>query len=96
MKVGRALTPLPYPTDEAVLQEAGVYRVVRHPMYCGVLLAAVGWALLRRGWLTFAYAAAGWLFIEMKIRREEKWLVERFPAYLEYRRRVAKLIPFLY
>jgi protein-S-isoprenylcysteine O-methyltransferase Ste14 len=96
VKVGRALTPLPYPGAEAALQETGVYRYVRHPMYSGVLLGALGWALVRRGWLTLAYVALGWAFLELKVRREERWLVERFPAYPEYRERVAKFIPFLY
>ena len=95
-KLGPALTPLPYPGARAVLRDTGVYAVVRHPMYSGVLLAALGWALVRAGWLTIGYVAAAWLFLEMKVRREEKWLVERFPDYAQYRRRVRKLIPFVY
>jgi protein-S-isoprenylcysteine O-methyltransferase Ste14 len=96
VNLGAALTPLPYPGAGAVLREKGVYAVVRHPMYSGVLLAALGWALVREGWLTFGYVGAAWLFIEAKVRREEKWLIERFPTYTHYRRRVRKLIPFVY
>jgi protein-S-isoprenylcysteine O-methyltransferase Ste14 len=96
LKLGAALTPLPHPAAGAVLQETGVYRVVRHPMYCGVILAAFGWALLRHGWLTLGYALAGWVFIEAKVRQEERWLLERFPGYAAYQRRVRKLIPFVY
>jgi len=95
-KLGVALTPLPYPAADAVLQETGVYRVVRHPMYCGVILAGFGWALLSRGWLTLGYVGAGCVFLELKVRREEKWLLERFPGYGAYQRRVRKLIPFVY
>jgi protein-S-isoprenylcysteine O-methyltransferase Ste14 len=95
-KLGAALTPLPYPTADAVLRETGVYRVVRHPMYCGVLLAAFGWALLSRGWLTLGYVIAAGVFLEAKVRREERWLLERFPGYAAYQRRVRKLIPFVY
>jgi len=96
LKLGAALTPLPYPAADARLQETGVYRVVRHPMYCGVLFAAFGWALLRHGWLTLGYALAGWVLIELKVRQEEQWLLERFPGYGAYQRRVRKLIPFVY
>lgn len=96
LKLGRALTPLPHPAADAVLQESGAYRVVRHPMYCGVILAASGWVLLRRGWLTLGCVLAAWVFIEFKVRREEKWLLERFPGYAAYQRRVRKLIPYLY
>jgi protein-S-isoprenylcysteine O-methyltransferase Ste14 len=91
-----ALTPLPYPAANAVLQEKGVYRLVRHPMYCGVILAAFGWALVSRGWLTLGYVLAGCVFLDMKVRREEKWLLERFPGYAAYQRRVRKLVPFVY
>ena len=95
-ELGKALTPLPHPAADAVLKETGVYRVVRHPMYCGVILAAFGWVLLRHGWLTLVYVLVGCLFIEVKVRREEKWLLERFPGYAAYQRRVRKLIPFVY
>lgn len=96
VRLGKALTPLPYPREDAVLRETGAYRWVRHPMYCGVLLAALGWSLVSRGWLTLAYVAVAFVFIVFKVRREEKWLVERFPGYRAYQRRVRKLIPFLY
>ena len=95
-KLGATLTPLPYPAANAVLQETGVYRVVRHPMYCGVILSGFGWALLSHGWLTLGYVLAGCVFIEVKVRQEEKWLLERFPGYSAYQRRVRKLIPFVY
>jgi protein-S-isoprenylcysteine O-methyltransferase Ste14 len=96
LKLGGALTPLPYPAPGAVLRETGVYRFVRHPMYCGVLIGALGWALVRRGWLTIVYVLVAWAFIEVKVRREEAWLLERFPDYAAYQRRVRKFIPFVY
>jgi len=96
VKLGAALTPLPCPAADSVLRETGAYRLVRHPMYCGVILAAFGWALLSRGWLTLGYAAAGCVFLDVKARREEKWLLERFPGYAAYQRRVRKLVPFVY
>jgi protein-S-isoprenylcysteine O-methyltransferase Ste14 len=65
-------------------------------MYSGVILAGLGWALVSRGWLTLAYVLAGFLFIVIKVRREEKWLRERFPDYATYQTRVRKLIPFVY
>jgi protein-S-isoprenylcysteine O-methyltransferase Ste14 len=96
IRLGRALTPLPRPSEDSVLRETGPYRVVRHPMYCGVILAAFGWAMVSHGWLTLAYVGIGFLFLVFKVRREEEWLVERFPDYAAYQRRVRKLIPFVY
>ena len=95
-RLGSNLTAVPYPKDEGTLIETGPYRLVRHPMYCGVIFAAFGWALLRHGWLTLGYTLAGWAFIEVKVRQEEQWLLERLPGYGAYQRRVRKLIPFVY
>ena len=43
-RLGSNLTPVPYPKDEGTLIETGPYRLVRHPMYCGGILIAFGWA----------------------------------------------------
>jgi protein-S-isoprenylcysteine O-methyltransferase Ste14 len=92
----RALTPLPYPRDDAALVETGPYAVARHPIYGGGVLMAFGWALAVRGWLTVAYAVALLVLADVKARREERWLEERHPSYAAYRRRVRKLIPLVY
>jgi protein-S-isoprenylcysteine O-methyltransferase Ste14 len=41
-----------------------------------------------------AVLLAGWL--DLKSRREEAWLVERYPAYAEYRARTARFVAGLY
>ena len=94
--LGSNLTPLPHPKDDASLVLTGLYRLVRHPIYFGVILMAFGWALLVQGWLTLAYAVVLAVFFDIKTRREEIWLARRFPQYAEYRTRVKKLIPFVY
>jgi protein-S-isoprenylcysteine O-methyltransferase Ste14 len=94
--LGRGLTPLPYPQDGAELVQTGPYALVRHPMYGGGVLLALGWALYIHGWLTLGYVAVLFVFLDVKSRREEMWLAERFPMYASYQRRVRKLIPFVY
>ena len=94
--LGQNLTPLPHPKEEAHLVESGAYRYVRHPIYCGIIFMSYGWAIIARSWLTLAYATVVLLFLDVKSRREERWLTEKFPAYPAYRRRVRKLIPFIY
>lgn len=96
VRLGRGLTPLPYPRDGAELIQTGPYALVRHPMYGGGLALAAGWALYVRGWLTLGYVLALFVFLDVKSRREEKWLAEKFPTYAAYQRRVRRLVPFLY
>ena len=96
LHLGTNLTPLPHPKDDATLVTGGLYRLVRHPIYFGVLLLAFGWALFVQGWLTLGYAALLFVFFDIKSRKEEAWLMARFPEYAAYRRRVRKLVPFIY
>jgi len=94
--LGHGLTPLPYPKDGAELIQTGPFALVRHPMYSGGLVLALGWASYVQGWLTLGYVAALFVFLDVKSRREEKWLAERFPSYAAYQKRVRKLVPFVY
>ena len=48
------------------------------------------------GWLTLGYVFAHFVLLDVKSRREEKWLAEKFPTYAAYARRVRNLVPFLY
>jgi len=92
----RNLTPLPRPKHDATLVEDGVYGVVRHPIYGGLSLAALGWALAWRSPATLGLSLSLFLFFEIKSRREEQWLRHRFPQYAAYQHRVKKLIPLVY
>ena len=79
------------------LIEGGPYRVVRHPIYSGVLLMLFGtmlvWGRLV-GVVAFVVIIAG---LSVKASLEERLLMRHFPdAYARYRRRVrAALIPFV-
>ena len=94
--LGANLSPLPHPKDGAVLVEGGVYGVVRHPIYAGLILWSFGWGLLANSFLTLALAAALLVLLDFKARREEAALALRFPGYADYRRRVRKFVPFIY
>jgi protein-S-isoprenylcysteine O-methyltransferase Ste14 len=96
IRLGPGLTPLPFPKDDVPLVQSGPFALVRHPMYFGGLALAAGIALLTVGWLTWIYTAALFLLLDVKSRREERWLVEKFPEYRSYQRRVRKLLPFVY
>jgi protein-S-isoprenylcysteine O-methyltransferase Ste14 len=93
---GDAMTPLPHPRDDGRLVESGVYRLVRHPVYGGLVVGAVGWALLRGSVPALVAAGALLVFFDLKRRREEAWLTARFPGYAVYRARTRRMIPWLY
>jgi protein-S-isoprenylcysteine O-methyltransferase Ste14 len=92
----RQLTAFPRPVPGGRLIEAGVYGLVRHPMYGGGLVAAVGWGLAMASPMALAGAIVLAAFADLKSRREEAWLGDQFPGYAAYRRRTRRLIPLLY
>jgi protein-S-isoprenylcysteine O-methyltransferase Ste14 len=94
LTLGRNWSSVPQVKEEHELVVKGPYRIVRHPIYTGLILAVAGTGLaLDRGiglFMLVLVFASYWL----KIRVEEKLMMETFPKeYPEYRRRVKALIP---
>jgi protein-S-isoprenylcysteine O-methyltransferase Ste14 len=92
--LGRNWSSVPQVKEQHELVVKGPYRIVRHPIYTGLILAVAGTALAQnRGiglFMVVLLFASYWL----KIRVEEKLMMETFPVeYPEYRRRVKALIP---
>ena len=85
--LGPSLTPLPRPREGAAFRDDGIYGLVRHPIYGGVLLIAVGVSLLSSP-VAFVPTALLVVLFEGKARREEAWLLDRYEGYGEYRERV--------
>lgn len=90
------LTPFPKPLENAQLVETGAYRLVRHPIYGGLILGALGWGLMRASPLTLLGALALAVFFDLKSRREEIWLSESYQDYHAYRSRTRRLLPWIY
>lgn len=94
--LGDALTPFPRPLEEAVLNRQGAFRLMRHPIYTGVILASLGWT----GWWLSAIGLlpvlALAIFFDRKAAYEETWLRKKYRGYDDYARRVKKFIPGLY
>jgi protein-S-isoprenylcysteine O-methyltransferase Ste14 len=74
----------------------GPYRIVRHPIYTGILLMFLGTAMILGqvcGYLGFVLAFAAWY---LKSRAEDSLLAAQFgPQFDAYRARVHALIPGL-
>lgn len=94
--LGKNLSPFPKPRDVSSLVETGIFSVVRHPIYTGITLCALGWSLACHSTAAFVVALALLTFFDFKARREERWLEAKFSGYAAYRARVRKLIPWVY
>lgn len=82
--------------EQHELIQTGPYSIVRHPIYSGFLLAILGTALVQgelRSLLALPMAALGW---GLKLRLEESFMAQQFGnAYLDYKRRVKALVPYV-
>jgi protein-S-isoprenylcysteine O-methyltransferase Ste14 len=93
--LGRALTASPIPKADAQLVTTGLYARVRHPIYFGLLLAAVGIVLDAGRWPQLAIAAMLYVLLNIKASFEEQLLIERYPEYREYAAKTPRLLPRL-
>jgi protein-S-isoprenylcysteine O-methyltransferase Ste14 len=92
--LGRNWSSVPTIKEQHQLIRGGPYRLVRHPIYTGILLAMVGTFLANgkvRGALSVVLLYIGWM---VKSRMEEEFMVRTFGAeYDEYRRTTGALFP---
>lgn len=85
------------PLKAETLITTGWYAYVRHPMYFGMLLILIGffceWPSVKN--LVFVSISIAYLVVGSHL--EERKLIHRFgDAYVQYRRRVKMLVPFVF
>lgn len=83
---------------EHKLVMSGVYKYIRHPMYAAFLLWGVAQPLLLHNWLAgFSHLAAFSLLYLLRVRREERMMLDYFgDEYRDYMRRTGRLFPLLF
>jgi len=78
------------------LVEEGPYAIVRHPIYTGLLAAALSLALVKATPLALAGLVLTSIGFTVKARLEERFLATELGEadYADYKRRVPMLVPF--
>jgi protein-S-isoprenylcysteine O-methyltransferase Ste14 len=81
---------------EPELVTSGPYRLARHPIYSGILIAGIGTAVAL-SWLWLTALALAAIYFVYAATVEERYLTERFPDdYPPYKRSTKMLVPFLF
>jgi len=91
--LNRNLSPFPSPIENGNLITTGVYRFVRHPIYTGVILLALGYGLFSDSLFRLVISAILFMFFYFKSAYEEKLLLEKYPGYAVYKQRTGRLFP---
>ena len=75
----------------------GIYSLIRHPIYLGVILAAIGIPVCSASLLGFLIMSVLIPVFLIRVKFEERLLIEAFgDDYRAYQVRTRKLIPFIY
>ena len=82
--------------DDPELVTSGPYRLVRHPIYSGILVAGLGTAAAV-SWLWLPIFALAAIYFIYSATVEERYLGEQFPdSYPAYKRSTKMLVPFVF
>ena len=87
----------PEKDDKKPLVTTGINRIVRHPLYFGVILLLIGMVLVLPKWKNLIFAGVTVIYIIIGALLEERKLIAIYGnAYYTYRKNVKMLIPFLF
>lgn len=88
-----SLTIMPEPKVGAPFITKGIYKIVRHPMYLGVILIGVGLSLIKYSLVGILFTVILIVDLKIKHRYEDRLLLEKWPAAREYQGKVGALFP---
>jgi protein-S-isoprenylcysteine O-methyltransferase Ste14 len=78
-----SLSAFPQPKERRLVTR-GLYRWMRHPMYAGLLVLALGWVFLTGSFPALIASAALWWFLKRKAALEDKMLARIYPEHASY------------
>lgn len=93
--LGKSLNANPVPNQDGVLVTTGIYGVVRHPIYLGLLIITLGLVVSSGVWGQVLPWLALAILLTYKMRWEEVLLAAKYKGYAQYMTKVPAIIPGL-
>jgi len=81
---------------DAELIIKGPYRLIRHPMYTSLIGLGAAWIINDFSYFRLLIFIILIINQIIKLSYEEKFLLEKFPDYKNYKNRTKRIIPFIY
>jgi protein-S-isoprenylcysteine O-methyltransferase Ste14 len=84
--------------ENHAIKKDGLYKIIRHPSYSGMLLSFIGFGISLNNWISiFIITILVTIGLLYRIKIEEKLLIDQFGSeYKEYMKSTYRLIPFIY
>lgn len=97
-QLGRMFTVNVVISDTHTLKTSGLYKIVRHPSYLGLLLIIAGLGISLNSLLSLlVMLVPGFIALNQRIKIEEQALTEEFGSqYTDYKSKVKRLVPGIY
>jgi protein-S-isoprenylcysteine O-methyltransferase Ste14 len=96
VNLGRNWSSRPAVKEQHELVTTGPYAYVRHPIYSGIMLAALGTALTSSIFGIGMFIVISITFA-LRLNKEEQIMLELFPEqYPAYQKRTKRLVPFVW
>ena len=93
VRLGRSLTANPVPKEDGVLVTSGLYGRVRHPIYFGLLVLAIGVVLDAGWWPQIVIELMLYFLLNIKAQFEEDLLRKKYPEYKAYAQKTPRFFP---
>lgn len=84
LQLSKNLTPFPTPKENGVLINTGLYKYVRHPIYSGIFLAALGITFYKGSYWQLVISFILLILFYYKSKYEESLLIEKYQEYENY------------
>ncbi len=93
LQLNKNLSPFPTPVADSHLLQNGIYGLVRHPIYSGILFIVFGYGLYQESAYKLLISFLLLLLFFVKSEYEEKKLTEKFTEYKSYRKIIGRFLP---
>ena len=93
LQLNENLSPFPTPKNGSQLITNGLYRLARHPIYSGIIIAFTGFSIYSESLFRMLLTLILIVLFNYKSNYEEQLLLKRFPEYDNYRNKTGRFFP---
>ena len=93
LQLNKSLSPFPTPISGGKLRTHGLYAIVRHPIYTGIIMMGLGYGLYQQSTWKWIVSIALLILFYFKSEYEEQLLAEKFKDYPSYKKQTGRSLP---
>jgi len=94
LQLKSSLSPFPTPVEEGHLITSGMFKLVRHPIYSGLILFFIAFSIFSESFGRLLMAMLIVILFYFKSRYEERLLEKKYPEYYFYKQHTGRFIPY--